>query len=57
MLYNRINELSEQTKRVIANIFLNFFPSVDLNNGCKVIISFDKNGNPYALAADCKKEE
>lgn len=56
MLYSKINELSEQTKRVIANIFINFFPSVDLSNGCKVIISFDKSGNPYALAADCKKE-
>jgi len=56
MLYNRMENLREESKRVIADIFLNFFPSVDLSNGCKAIISYDHEGKPYALVAKCKKE-
>lgn len=56
MLYNNIDNLSERTKKVIASIFLNFFPSTELGNGCKLIVSFDNEGKPYAIAANCKKE-
>ncbi|AAY81397.1 MarR family transcriptional regulator [Sulfolobus acidocaldarius] len=56
MLYNKQDELREETKEVIANILINFFPSIDLRNGCKAIISYDNNGKPYVLAAKCKRE-
>ncbi|AWR96138.1 hypothetical protein DFR86_00305 [Acidianus sulfidivorans JP7] len=54
LMLPRANELDEPSKRVLARFILKTFPTITLPNGCKAIISFDENEEPYALAADCK---
>ncbi|EWG06721.1 MAG: hypothetical protein ASUL_07884 [Candidatus Aramenus sulfurataquae] len=55
MMYNRLNEVSEDSKKVIAEMLLNYFSPVEVN-GCRVLISYDGEGRPYAIAAKCRKE-
>ncbi|WP_369610495.1 MarR family transcriptional regulator [Sulfurisphaera javensis] len=55
-LYPFINELSEETKRLIAHYLLKTFPSVNITPYCRGIISFNDKGIPYAIAVNCKVE-
>ncbi|WP_338598263.1 hypothetical protein V6M85_06925 [Sulfolobus tengchongensis] len=56
LMLPRAKELDESSQRVLARFMMKMFPTVTLPNGCKAIISFDENGEPYALATDCKEE-
>ncbi|MBP1358289.1 MAG: MarR family transcriptional regulator, partial [Sulfolobus sp.] len=40
LLLNKVSEISDKTKEVIAMFLLKFFPTITLD-GCKVILSFD----------------
>lgn len=55
-LYPLVNELSEESKRIIAYYMLKTFPSSYITPYCRGIISFDEKGVPYAIAVNCKLE-
>ncbi|QKR00585.1 hypothetical protein GWK48_09510 [Metallosphaera tengchongensis] len=56
LMLPRAKDLDEMSKKVLARFILKTFPSVVLPSGCKVVLSFDESGEPYALASDCKEE-
>ncbi|NON63101.1 hypothetical protein HLB03_10415 [Acidianus sp. DSM 29099] len=56
LLLSNVDEASEDVKKVIARLVLNFFPNTKITEFCKGIISIDEHGIPYALAVDCKKD-
>ncbi|ABP94985.1 hypothetical protein HA72_0810 [Metallosphaera sedula] len=56
LMLPRARDLDEPSQHVLARFILRTFPSVVLPSGCKAVLSFDQNGEPYALAADCKED-
>lgn len=54
LMISKINDLDDDTKKVIGRLFLQIFPAVTLSNGCKAVISYDSNGKAYGIAVDCK---
>ncbi|AEB95390.1 MAG: hypothetical protein QXR57_04570 [Metallosphaera sp.] len=56
LMLPRAKELDQQSQTVLARFILRTFPSIVLPSGCKAVLSFDQNGEPYALAADCKED-
>ncbi|AWR98738.1 hypothetical protein [Metallosphaera hakonensis] len=56
LMLPRAKDLDESSQHVLARFILRTFPSIVLPSGCRAVLSFDQDGEPYALAADCKED-